>query len=74
MTEPVLMEVLTGTRDSQRAERLRRLMSFPLLTFDPVADFEAAAGRLPTMPGRRHYPKRSVGLPEHQLSGNCDNA
>jgi predicted nucleic acid-binding protein len=44
VTEPVVMEVLAGARDRQREERLRRLMtSFPLLTFDPVADFEGAA-------------------------------
>jgi predicted nucleic acid-binding protein len=45
VTEPVVMEVLAGARDAQREERLRRMMmSFPLLTFDPVADFEGAAG------------------------------
>jgi predicted nucleic acid-binding protein len=44
VTEPVLMEVLAGARDGQREERLRRLMMrFPLLTFDPVTDFEGAA-------------------------------
>jgi predicted nucleic acid-binding protein len=44
VTEPVLMEVLAGARDGQREERLRRLMmSFPLLTVDPVSDFEGAA-------------------------------
>jgi predicted nucleic acid-binding protein len=44
VTEPVVMEVLAGARDMQREERLRRLMmSFPLLRFDPVADFEGAA-------------------------------
>jgi predicted nucleic acid-binding protein len=45
VTDPVVMEVLAGARDAQREERLRRLMmSFPLLAFDPVADFEGAAG------------------------------
>jgi predicted nucleic acid-binding protein len=44
VTEPVLMEVLAGARDGQGEQRLRRLMmSFSLLTFDPVADFEGAA-------------------------------
>jgi predicted nucleic acid-binding protein len=44
VTEPVVMEVLAGARDGQREEGLRRLMmSFPLLAFDPVADFEGAA-------------------------------
>jgi predicted nucleic acid-binding protein len=44
VTEPVVMEVLAGARDQQREERLRRLMvSFPLLAFDAVADFEGAA-------------------------------
>ncbi len=44
ITEPVLMEVLAGARDDQRAARLRRLlMRFRLLPFDAVTDCEAAA-------------------------------
>lgn len=44
VTEPVLMEVLAGARDELRASDLRRLLlGFPLLGFDAVADFEAAA-------------------------------
>lgn len=44
VTEPVLMEVLAGARDDASDERLRRLLlRFPLLGFDPVADFESAA-------------------------------
>ena len=45
MTEPVLMEVLAGARSDQREEQLRRLLlRYPLLRFDAVVDFEAAAG------------------------------
>lgn len=44
-TEPVLMEVLAGARGDARASDLRRmLLRFQLLRFDPVADFDAAAG------------------------------
>jgi predicted nucleic acid-binding protein len=44
ITEPVLMEVLAGARDSKREADLRRLLlSVQLLPFDAVADFEAAA-------------------------------
>jgi len=43
VTEPVVMEVLAGTRTEQQEADLRRLMlRFGLLAFDPVADFDAA--------------------------------
>lgn len=43
VTEPVVMEVLSGARDDSRQDDLRRLLArFPLLGFDPVADFEGA--------------------------------
>jgi hypothetical protein len=44
ITEPVVMEVIAGARSDQREKDLRRLLlRFPLLRFDPVADFDAAA-------------------------------
>ena len=44
VTEPVMMEVLAGARDEERALDLRRLLlRFRLLRFDSVADFEGAA-------------------------------
>lgn len=44
VTEPVVMEVLAGARDTRREEDLRRLLlRFELLSFDAVADFESAA-------------------------------
>ncbi len=44
-TEPVMVEVLAGARNDQRLRDLRRLLlRFELLRFDPVTDFEAAAG------------------------------
>jgi hypothetical protein len=44
VTEPVMMEVLAGARDEERASDLRRLLlRFHLLGFDPVVDFEGAA-------------------------------
>ena len=44
VTEPVVMEVLAGARTDEREDDLRRLLQrFPMLGFDPVADFEAAA-------------------------------
>jgi hypothetical protein len=44
VTEPVMMEVLAGARDEERASDLRRLLlRFHLLRFDPIADFEGAA-------------------------------
>lgn len=43
-TEPVIMEVLAGARDDQRAASLRRLLlRFELLRFDGAADFDGAA-------------------------------
>lgn len=45
VTEPVLMEVLAGARTHAREHALRRLLlRFPLLRFDSVTDFDAAAG------------------------------
>jgi predicted nucleic acid-binding protein len=43
VTEPVVMEVVAGARDDRRETDLRRLLSrFELLSFDAVADFDAA--------------------------------
>lgn len=43
VTEPVIMEVLTGARTDEREQDLRRLLlRFDLLQFDPVADFDGA--------------------------------
>jgi len=44
VTEPVLMEVVAGSRTDEREMDLRGLlMRFTLLRFDSVADFDAAA-------------------------------
>jgi len=44
VTQPVVMEVLAGARDDRREADLRALLlRFELLTFNPVADFDAAA-------------------------------
>jgi predicted nucleic acid-binding protein len=44
VTEPILMEVLAGARNSDSWSRLRRLLtSFSWTPVDSVADFEAAA-------------------------------
>ncbi|MHB8430581.1 MAG: type II toxin-antitoxin system VapC family toxin [Acidimicrobiales bacterium] len=44
VTEPILMEVMAGARSDGREADLRRLMvSFGLVPFDAVTDFEAAA-------------------------------
>ncbi len=44
VTEPVMMEVLAGAVSERRESDLRRLLlRFPLLRFDPAADFDAAA-------------------------------
>lgn len=43
VTEPVMAEVLVGARDERREEELRRLLlSFELLAFESVTDFDAA--------------------------------
>lgn len=43
-TEPVIMELLAGARDDRVAHQLNRMLAaFPLLRFDAVADFAAAA-------------------------------
>ena len=43
VTEPVVMEILAGARDSQRETQLRRLLaSVELLSFDAVTDFDGA--------------------------------
>ncbi len=55
VTEPVIMEVLAGARSDDREADLRRLLlSFNLLRFDPVVDFDAAA--------RVYRTCRSVGV------------
>jgi predicted nucleic acid-binding protein len=44
VTEPVIMEVMAGTRSDDRENELRRLLlRFDLLRFDALADFDAAA-------------------------------
>ena len=44
VTEPVIMEVVAGASNDEREAELRRLLlRFDLLTFDVVADFDAAA-------------------------------
>ncbi len=43
VTEPIVMEVLSGARDDRREEQLRRLLdSVELLSFDVVTDFDGA--------------------------------
>lgn len=43
VTEPVMMEVLTGARTQARETDLRRLLlRFEMVSFDPVADFDSA--------------------------------
>jgi predicted nucleic acid-binding protein len=43
VTEPVMMEVLAGSRSDRHEMDLRRLLlRFRLLGFDPAADFDAA--------------------------------
>jgi predicted nucleic acid-binding protein len=43
VTEPVVMEVLAGSRDEKREGDLRRLLGrFQLLGFDAVTDFDGA--------------------------------
>ncbi len=44
VSEPVLMEILAGAADENRAHQLRRLLtSFGWVQVDPVADFEGAS-------------------------------
>lgn len=44
VTEPVIIEVLSGARDDRRADELRRLLDrFTLLRFDASIDFDGAA-------------------------------
>ena len=44
VTEPVIMEVASGARTTQRELQLRRLLArFQLLPFDPIVDFDGAA-------------------------------
>lgn len=44
VTEPVIMEVVAGARSDEREVDLRRLLlSFDLLAFDVVVDFDAAS-------------------------------
>lgn len=44
VTEPVIMEVVAGARDTEREDDLRRLLlRFDLLRFDAAVDFDAAA-------------------------------
>ena len=44
VTEPVVMEIVAGSRTDQHEADLRRLLTrFTLLRFDSVADFDAAA-------------------------------
>ena len=44
VTEPVMMEIVAGSRTDEREADLRRLLTrFTLLRFDSVSDFDAAA-------------------------------
>jgi predicted nucleic acid-binding protein len=44
VSEPILMEVLAGAKDTKRAQDLRRLLtSFEWIPTDAIADFEGAA-------------------------------
>ena len=44
VTEPVVMEILSGAKDGLREESLRRLLlGFELLSFDSAVDFEGSA-------------------------------
>ena len=44
MTEPVIMEVVSGARSDERERDLRRLLlRFDLLRFDAAVDFDATA-------------------------------
>lgn len=44
VTEPVLMEVLSGAKDDEREKALRRmLLRFAFVPFLPATDFEGAA-------------------------------
>jgi predicted nucleic acid-binding protein len=44
VTEPVIMEVIAGARNDRRERELRRLMlSFELVRFDAVVDFDSAS-------------------------------
>ncbi len=44
VTEPVVMEMVAGTRTDEGERDLRRLLlRFEVLAFDPVADFDGAA-------------------------------
>jgi predicted nucleic acid-binding protein len=44
VTEPVVMEILSGAKDGLREEQLRRmLLGFELLSFDSAVDFEGSA-------------------------------
>jgi predicted nucleic acid-binding protein len=44
ISEPVVMEVMSGARNEERETELRRLLlRFQLLGFDVAADFDAAA-------------------------------
>jgi predicted nucleic acid-binding protein len=55
VTEPVLMEVMAGARDSRQENALRQLLlRFHLLPFEAAADFEGAA--------RIYRRCRSVGI------------
>jgi predicted nucleic acid-binding protein len=43
VTEPIVMEVLSGAKDDRREQQLRRLLlSFQLIHFDASVDFDGA--------------------------------
>lgn len=45
VTEPIVMELLAGARNDLEKQRISRLLKrFALLRFDPVTDFDSAAG------------------------------
>jgi predicted nucleic acid-binding protein len=62
VTEPIIMEVIAGARDEQRAGDLGRLLDrFRLLRFDPAIDFEGAASIYRTCRRSGITPRGMVG-------------
>jgi len=61
VTEPVMMEIMAGARSERRASELRRLLlRFELMSFDAVADFEAAAHIYRTCRGAGTTPRGMI--------------
>ncbi|MGL5859320.1 MAG: PIN domain-containing protein [Angustibacter sp.] len=61
VTEPVVMEVLTGARDGRRHDALRRLLlRFRRIPVEAAVDFEAAALLYRRWSSGRGYPRSLV--------------